>query len=64
MKVFGIILIIAGIGGVCQFIASEGQAPISIGWTTVFLVLGIYLVYRVNQNKIEEQDRDRWINGK
>ncbi|MBQ7985326.1 MAG: hypothetical protein IJ250_06800 [Bacteroidales bacterium] len=63
MKIWGIILIIAGICGFIQLIASAGQAPVHLGYTIIFLVLGIYLVHRANQKKQEQKDKENWDKG-
>ena len=64
MKIWGIIFIIAGIGGIIQFVASAGQTASSIGFSIGFLVLGIYLIHRANQKKKDLNDKEKWEQGK
>ena len=63
MKVIGIILVIAGIGGIINFIASGGQMVGNPGYILVFLVLGAYLIHRANQKKEDQADKERWEKG-
>jgi uncharacterized membrane protein YfcA len=60
--IFGVLNIIIGIGALSSEYADQAGGKIGFGIGAI--VLGIYLLNRANQKKEEQNEKDKWSNGK
>ena len=60
--IFGVLNIIIGIGALSSEYADQAGGKIGFGIGAI--VLGIYLLNRANQKKGEQNEKDKWSNGK
>jgi len=60
--IFGVLNLIIGIGALSSEYADQAGGKIGFGIGAI--VLGIYLLNRANQKKEEQNEKDKWSNGK
>ncbi len=60
--IFGVLNLIIGIGALST--EYSDQAGGKIGFGIGCIVLGIYLLNRASQKKEEQNEKDKWSNGK
>jgi hypothetical protein len=60
--IFGVLNLIIGIGALSSQYAEQAGGKIGFGIGAI--VLGIYLLNRANQKKEEQNEKDKWSNGK
>lgn len=60
--IFGVLNLIIGIGALSSQYADQAGGKIGFGIGAI--VLGIYLLNRANQKKEEQNEKEKWSNGK
>jgi len=60
--IFGILSFIVGIAGLSTKYADRAAG--NLGWGIGLIVLGFYLLNRASQQKEEQNEKDKWSNGK
>ncbi len=60
--IFGLLSFIVGIAGLSTKYADKAVG--NLGWGIGLIVLGFYLLNRARQKKEEQNEKDKWSNGK
>ena len=59
--VFGVINLIAGLAGISTQYAEQASGKLGFGIGAI--LLGIFLLSRVEKNRKEHEEKDKWNNG-